>query len=75
MEDRTFSETVQKAVEKGKAKANGEARHIGVRNTGSQRSSKSNPCVVYEKFILARKNGRSMDEEKQVEKVWRSGRW
>ena len=75
VEGRITPQTVQKAVEKGKAKANGEARHIGVRNTGSQRSSKSNPCAVYEKFTLARRHGRQADEERQVEKAWRNGRW
>ena len=75
VEGRITPRIVKKAVEKGKAKANGEVRHIGVRNTGSQRSSKSNPCVVYEKFILARRHGRQMDEKRQVEKAWRNGRW
>ena len=75
VEGRITPRTVQKAVEKGRAKTNGEARHIGVGNTGSQRSSKLNPCAVYEKLTQARINGRPMDEEEQVEKAWRSGRW
>ena len=55
--DRIMPRTVQKVVEKGKAKANGEERHLGLRRTGSRRSSKSSPCVAFGKFVLAREHG------------------